>query len=436
MIRFNRLTMRILFGFCLGAVFVTGNPDQARAQASLKIAAVVNDEAISEMDVYSRAKLMMVSSGAQDSPETRQRMVKRALEDLIDESLQLQEAKRLELEIPDDEVQQAFAGIAQQNGMTGEQFEQALQQSGVGAETLKRQIRSKLAWVQAIRSIYAAKIDVSEGEIDAALAETAAQAAETGVEYEISEIFLPVSDPNLYAQVESNAQELINRLRAGENFASLAQQYSRSASSATGGAVGWVKALALPAEIASALERMGPGQVSTPLRTKNGIYLVRLENRRRNEIANSNNPDAGKAELHLKQIFVPVTSDMEPARVEYMRRVADTARTRLSGCNSISSVLREFNLKDYSELGWMKEDDLPSRLAGIVKALPVDQPSQTMRLQEGYAVLMVCERRTIPGEQPERDDVTSRLRSEKLELMARRHLRDLKRLAIIDVRMQ
>ncbi len=431
---FRLAASSLLCSLMLYIGFVSLPPD-AHAQGALKIAAVVNDEAISEMDVYTRAKLMMVSSGAPDSPATRQRMLQKALKDLIDESLQLQEAKRLELEVAEEEISNAFAGIGKQNGLSGEQFEQALQQSGVGSATLKRQIRAKISWVQAVRRIFGGKVDVSDGEIDAALAETLAKAHETSTEYEISEIFLPVTNPEQFVVMERQATQLIDRLRSGENFAALAQQYSRASSSTMGGSVGWVRALALPAEIATALERMGPGQVSTPLRTKNGVYLVRLENRRRANNSGALDPNAGKAELHLKQIFVPVTSDMTPSQEAYMKRVADTARTRLTSCEAIPQILTEFNLRDYSELGWMKEEELPSQLAQSLLGLKIGQPSQTIRLEEGYSVVVICARRVIPGKQPERQEIANRLRSEKLELMARRHLRDLHRQSIIDIRM-
>ncbi len=97
-----------------------------RAQDSLQIIAVVNDEAISKLDLLVRLQLVMHATGLKDSPEVRARLAPQILRALIDEKLKRAEAFRLGVKASRAEVEQALTRIAQQNGMTTDQFEAAM----------------------------------------------------------------------------------------------------------------------------------------------------------------------------------------------------------------------------------------------------------------------------------------------------------------------
>src|SRR5471032_2605973 len=80
-----------------------------------RIAAVVNDDVISVADLASRMRLVFASSNIQDVPETRQRVTRQVVRMLVDEKLQMQEAKRLGVKVPDEEVNAGLAVIETQN---------------------------------------------------------------------------------------------------------------------------------------------------------------------------------------------------------------------------------------------------------------------------------------------------------------------------------
>src|ERR671916_1850674 len=97
-------------------------PEQpAAGQApEIRIAAVVNDEVVSVFDLVSRMQIVMLSSNIPDTPELRERMGRQVLRSLIDERLQLQEAKRQNVTVSDADVEKALLQIAQQNNMSTE----------------------------------------------------------------------------------------------------------------------------------------------------------------------------------------------------------------------------------------------------------------------------------------------------------------------------
>src|SRR5688572_13791518 len=88
-----------------------GAPGQAQGQPQapeMRIAAVVNDEVISVFDIATRMRMIMISSGIPDTPETRQRIASQVLRSLVDERLQLQEAKRQNVTATDNELKLAI----------------------------------------------------------------------------------------------------------------------------------------------------------------------------------------------------------------------------------------------------------------------------------------------------------------------------------------
>ena len=99
---------------CLGMVFLAG---PVRGEAVLRIAAIVNEDVISVYDLMHRMRLVLVTSRLSDTPEIRKRLTGQVLRNLIDERLQLQEAKRLKITVSDEQVNDLLIKLNKQNGL-------------------------------------------------------------------------------------------------------------------------------------------------------------------------------------------------------------------------------------------------------------------------------------------------------------------------------
>src|SRR5690348_7693549 len=130
---------------------LVGAPLAAPAQDSIRIVAVVNDDVISQRDLDVRERMVISSSHLQESPETRARLGPQVLRGLIDERLKLQEAQRLGIKVPANDVTQQIKTIADENKMSLENFEAALAQSGITMDSLRTQINAELSWVKVIQ---------------------------------------------------------------------------------------------------------------------------------------------------------------------------------------------------------------------------------------------------------------------------------------------
>src|ERR1700704_1881144 len=160
--------MSALFLRTLLAIVIVLSPALASAEG-LRVVARVNDDAITDFDLSQRVLFAIRTTGLQDSPELRQRMAAQMLRQMIDEKLQIQDAKRLGLKATDTELQQRFSDIERAAGMGRGQFKQYIQSVGVSFDVAIQQIEAQIAWTKIVRRRVRPQVDVSEAEIDDAL---------------------------------------------------------------------------------------------------------------------------------------------------------------------------------------------------------------------------------------------------------------------------
>jgi peptidyl-prolyl cis-trans isomerase SurA len=253
--------------------------DAPQGEDQATIAAVVDGDAITMADVNERLKLIMSSSGMPDTPEMRAKAVPQVISMLVDETVILQEAKKDGITVSDQDVQQGFAELAAQNKMTADQFHDVLTKSNIPAKALQDQIKGQLAWTKIIQKKIRPQIEITDRQIDSELAK--AKANEGTPEYLLAEIYLPVETPQAEGQVHQLADKITAGLSAGKApFSAIAAQFSQSASASKGGDMGWVLRGQLPTQVDEVVGQMTPGQLSQPIRTLSGYYIVLLRQKR------------------------------------------------------------------------------------------------------------------------------------------------------------
>lgn len=251
----------------------------ARAEQSIGIAAVVNDEAISMTDVQDRMKLVMVSSGLPNNPEIRAKIQTQVVEGLIDDQLKLQEARRNKIEVSEEEVMDGVKTIAEQNKYAPEQFLVLLEKSGVPKETLLAQIRAQLAWNKVVKDVLRGQIEVKDSDIQQRIDRLKNKIGQT--EYLVAEIYLPLDQPKRNAETMQFAQRMAKELQAKKApFGPVAAQFSKAAGAEKGGNLGWIQAGYLDPALDAVLLTMQEGAVSDPIKSGNGLYVITLIKKR------------------------------------------------------------------------------------------------------------------------------------------------------------
>jgi peptidyl-prolyl cis-trans isomerase SurA len=410
-----------LFGLFLAS-------DPARAALEQRIVAVVNDEVISAQDLNDRLQLVTLTSGIPDSEQARARLAPQVLRSLIEEALQLQEAERLDITVEDAEIQRALANIAERNQMTVGAMQQFFAQNGINLATLLDQVRAQIAWVKVVNRQIVPRVTVTVDQLDMAVEE--ARRNEGEPEYLLSEMVLPVDNPAQAQVVAQDAARLVQTLGEGASFESLARQVSAAASAERGGDVGWIRSSAIPQELRNTLESMREGEISDPIPSPVGYYIFFLRDRRLNQAAAETS--TGNVEVELAQILFPVDG---AADVDALRARAAELRGDLGDCTAMSDTAAELNAPQSGRLGWLRLGDLPAAFRQTVSNLPVGEVSAPLQGPAGIHLLMVCNRRGLQGETPQRDQIAERLQRERVERLARRYLRDLRKEAFVEVRL-
>ena len=408
--------------FAIAAALASAAP----AQEPLRIVAVVNDDVISALDLANRVRLALVASGVPDTPENRRQAQPQVLRALIDERLQMQEAARLNIPVAEQEVREAFNRIEAGNRMRAGQLEEMLRAGGVSRPVLEQQLRANLAWNRLIQRRLRATIQVGDEEVREVLDRL--KASEGQPEYLLSEIFLPVDNPDQDEEVRQQAMGLIAQMQRGVAFSAIAQQFSQSASAATGGDIGWVQQGQLGEDVDKTLAAIRPGEVTAPLRTVGGYHVYGLRNRR---LIAGASPD--EAVLSLTQLLIPLPSRSD-ADAAATLQLAATVREAVVGCEDLGRVARELGVAPPGEPQKLKLRDIAPAIRQRVQPLKVGESAEPVRTGDAIVLIMLCARQEAPSNLPSEDDVAESLIRQRLDLLARRYLRDLRRQAVVDIR--
>ena len=407
-------------------------PEQAPGQppaggaAEMKIAAVVNDDVISIFDVISRMRLVMISSNIPDSPEIRQKIGPQVLRSLIDEKLELQEAKKQNITATDDEISKALAQIEQQNSMRAGQLNEFMKARGIDRGSLVDQLSAGIVWAKLVRRQATQSIEISEEEIDEALKRVKEHANEP--QSRVAEIFLGIDNPAQDEEVRRLAERLTQQMHQGARFSAVARQFSQSATAAVGGDIGWVRAEELSAELRKAVSTLRPGELSAPIRTGGGYYLLLVTDRR---TGSSGSEQSGV--FDIVQVVFPVAAQAGEADRRAALSEADSVRGAAKDCPSLLKIGKERAPKLSSE-GKLRLADISPQMREVVTKLPVGQASEPIVQKNGVGVIMVCAKGSSGAGAVTRDEVSETLLRQRLDTVSRRYLRDLRRNAFVDVR--
>lgn len=392
----------------------------------IKATAIVNGEVITQTDVDQRLALLAIANGSPIPADQLDTLRQQVLRNLIDETLEIQAAKTAEIKVTDADVDKTVERVAGNVKQTPDQMAQYLQDRGSSIRSIRRQIEGEISW----RRLQSAKIEsgVSVGDDEVKAVIDKMEASKGAEEYKVGEIFLASTSANR-DQVLANANKILEQLRQGASFVGYARQYSEASTAAVGGDLGWVRPEQLPDPIATVVKSLQRGQVSPPIAVPGGVSIIAVQDTRKVLTADPRN-----AELNLKQISVKFPAGTTKAQAEpIVARFAQAAQN-VGGCGGAEKMAAEFNGEVVQSDG-VKLKDLPPALQDMMVPMQVGQATRPFgSLQEGVRVLVICGRDEVDPSMPTYDQVLAQMNEERVNLRARRYLRDLRRDAIIDFR--
>lgn len=392
-----------------------------------KATAIVNGQIITGTDVEQRVALIINANNATPGEEELKRLKLQVLRNLIDETLQIQEAKALEMSVTPEEIDQTYQRIA------GERFNRApdaqdafLRQIGSSAGSLKRQIEGELAWDRLLRRNIQPFVSVSAGEVNELFERL--QASRGTTEYRIGEIYMAATPANR-TQVEQNMRQIVQQLQQGGSFVAYARQYSQASTGAVGGDLGWIQLAQLQnPQLEAVATDLQPGQLAGPIEIPGGFSILYLIDKRQIGMA-----DPRDALLSLKQISLEFPAGTTEAQARTRADAFAQGIQSIRGCGEADAVAARLGAEVVTN-DQVQVRALPDALQSALLELNVGQSTPPFgSLQDGVRVLMLCGRddpETVSG--PSRDQLMNNLEEDRVNKRAQRYLRDMRRDAVIE----
>ena len=353
---------------------------QAQLISVDKALVIVDENVILFSELHQRINDITESvaqSGQQLPPiETLSKLV---LDRLIDERLQLNLSVRMGVELDQQQIEDAVATVAQQKGVTVEEFYQSAEQNGMPRQRLQRQMADELVINEVQQYFVNERISITEAEVNRFLASKEGQFWKEP-DLQLSQIVLPADAESL-----KTMEQVLEKLLQNQDFNSLAITYSKGPTALRGGVIGWRKALQFPEEIAKEINKLEVGQHSNIIQTSNAIFLFKLFDKKKS--VQKQTVEQTKA----RHILIRPT---EIRTEEQAHNLVTTIATKIESLDDFILMARKYS-DDYSnsmqggDLDWVYPGQMVPDFEQEMKTTKIGVVSNPVRTDFGWHILWV-----------------------------------------------
>jgi peptidyl-prolyl cis-trans isomerase SurA len=418
------------------ACVLAATPVIAAEQALLidRIIAVVGDDVVmlSELKVEAtKLEMRLRQKGVSPMPG-KGAIQKQAFDALVLNKLQLAEAARLGIEADEETLSKAISAIAQNNQLTVPELRDALAAEGMDFEAFRRTMQDEIVVRRLRNREVTNRIQVTKSEVDSYLERSGGADGRTAVHLLYIKIATPDgASPAQREKARVQASEVVQRLNAGEDFRTLAQQVSSGQNALQGGDLGWIDINSVPPLLQPYVAKMNTGEIEGPIATGSGFHIIQLEEAR-------SATSTIVRQTHARHILIrtnEVTSD-EDARQRLIQ-----LRERILNGDDFDTLARA-NSDDKAsaikggDLGWSTPGNLVPAFEEQMDLLPIDGVSPPFKTQFGWHIVQVLGRRDYDAtDETRRDQARKAVRDEKAEEALDAYLRRLRDEAYIELRL-
>jgi peptidyl-prolyl cis-trans isomerase SurA len=401
------------------------------------VAAKVNDTPITNYDVRQRVSLYLATSGQRATPEAIKQIRGQVLKQLETERLELLEAEKNKVTVSASDVDKAIADIMKDNRLTPEQLGKILSEADVRMETLRAQIAAQIAWSKLVQSALGDRVHVSQLDVDDELARL--KRGRNEPHYIVSEIFQAVDTPEQDGKVKKDMEDLETQLQQGAPFQAIARQLSQNPTAAQGGDLGTVQKGQLPPELDKVLVTMHQGQISPPIRSSGGYYILLVRAVLEPEGYKDPNPVPQKTYpagmLPLMRITLPIGPKPTKELAQRAMQAASVMRTQIQGCSNAKDIAAHLQGSVVTDMGLFRLADLGPEMQQAIQSAEPGGAAQPLLSPVGIEVFVRCDPappRIGQYRIPPRDAIENQIYEEQITTLARQYLRDLRRDADVE----
>ena len=401
------------------------------------IVAVVNSEPITNTEVRTRLLRFEQQLAQQGTAmPSRAELARVVLERLISEKAQLQLAQENGIRIDDFQVDQAEANVARQYDMNVPQLRRQLAAEGASPTAFRQDLRNQLTLTRLRQREVESRVRVSEADIDQYIREQQGSADASAAELNLGHILVAVPEnasESRVRELQAKAEGVLQRVRAGEDFAGLARQFSDvPGAGASGGQMGLRPADRYPALFVDAVRSLPVGGVASLVRSGAGFHVLKVLERQQGGL-----PGVDVVQTHARHILLRTGPQLTEAQAR--DKLLDFKRRIASGSADFAQVARE-NSQDTSaarngDLGWSNPGNFVPEFEEVMNSLSPGQVSDPVVSRFGVHLIQVMERRQAKlSEREQREMIRGLVREKKLDEAYMQWAREVRGKAYVEFR--
>ena len=398
------------------------------------IVAVVNQELVTNGELQGRiARIREEAERNKTALPPAAELRKQVLDALIDERVQVTNARETGSKIDEAELDRAVMNVAVQNQMTMVQLRARLQQQGLAYSTFRNNVRDQILTERVREREVGQRIRVGSDEVDALIEKRRASAG-TAVQVNIAQILVTVPEGATDEQValrHARAEAALARVKAGESFEAVAREISEDGNKAQGGVIGLRPVDRLPDLFVEFVRNMKPGEVGPALlRSGAGFHAIKLVER-------NNGAAFTVQQTRARHILLRVSAQLTAQAAS--QRLIEFKRQIQSGTKTFEQLARE-NSEDGTaaqggDLGWTAPGTFVPEFEVAMNALPLNGLSEPLVSRFGVHLIQVMERREVALDlKQQREQARNVLREQRFEEAYLDWVRDLRARAYIEMR--
>lgn len=407
-----------------------------RTQLADRIVAVVNNEVITMQDLAERTRLARAQLARQNVPPLPDSVLERqVLERLVIDRAQIQFARENAISVDDAQLDRAVGRIAEENRMTMTQFRDVIERDGVPFAKFREDIRNDIL-INRIRDREVdSRVAISEGEIDNFIAQSKNAQGDVASELNLAQILVRVPEsatPEQLAARRKRADEALEQLRGGADFARVSAAFSDAPEALSGGELGYRARDRLPELFVDAVASLKKGETSGVIKSANGFHILKMIDRRGSEV------HAAVTQTHVRHILVRTN---ELVSQDQARRRLIDLKERLDNKAGDFAELARLHSNDGSaskggDLGWVYPGDTVPEFEKAMNELKPGEIGAPVQTQFGWHLIQVLGRRTEDAS-ADRVRLAARqaLRERKADEAYQEWLRQLRDRAFVDIRL-
>lgn len=419
--------------FC--TVLAAGASAQAVQKADY-IVAVVNSEPITNSEVRNALQRILndIAAQRQTAPPVEE-LRRRVLERLVNERAQLQVALEAGLRIDESSVDQSEQAVARQNQIDVAELRARVVKDGMSVSQFRKQLRDQLLLARLHEQQVEGRIRVSDTDIDRALAERQGSAADPlAQDVNLAHLLVAVPEKATAEQSASllvQAQKVLARIRAGENFAALVQELS-AADKANGGQLGLRRADRYPPAFVAATQALAVGDVSEIVRTGAGFHILKVVERKAPAA-----PSMATVQTRARHILLRTGPELTQAAAvaklgEFKRRIEAKTITFAALAREHS---QDGSAPQGGDLGWVAPGAFVPEFEEPMNRLAEGQLSAPVVSRFGVHLIEVQERRRVEMKPEEvREAIRNQLRASRYDAAFTTWAQDIRGNAFVEFR--